>query len=80
MQPPETIQDQIKDVCKDVTHAFFTSYVHDNDFDKLPEKNGPLFRNFLNSVDAACPELKRVVLQTGGKVQIQTANPGKRNR
>ncbi|PLB48513.1 nucleoside-diphosphate-sugar epimerase GsfE [Aspergillus steynii IBT 23096] len=67
MQPAETIQDQIKDVCKDVTHAFFTSYIHDNDFDKLPEKNGPLFRNFLESVDVACPELERVVLQTGGK-------------
>ncbi|KAL3471422.1 hypothetical protein BJX99DRAFT_266740 [Aspergillus californicus] len=63
----ETIVEKIKDICKDVTHAFFTSYIHNNDFSKLHEKNGPLFRNFLESVDEACPDLKRVVLQTGGK-------------
>ncbi|CAG8065385.1 unnamed protein product [Penicillium salamii] len=54
-------------LCKNVTHAFFPSYVHDNDFSVLHVKNGPLFRNFLEATDLACPGLKRVVLQTGGK-------------
>ncbi|KAL4885960.1 hypothetical protein BJY04DRAFT_214153 [Aspergillus karnatakaensis] len=67
LSPRETIVERIKEICKDVTHAFFASYVHDNDFSKLHVKNGPLFRNFLSAVDEACPLLTRVVLQTGGK-------------
>ncbi|KAI2871856.1 hypothetical protein CBS76997_4373 [Aspergillus niger] len=31
------------------------------------DKNGPLFRTFIEAVDLACPKLQRVVLQTGGK-------------
>ncbi|CAG8227724.1 unnamed protein product [Penicillium salamii] len=67
LRPVEEIVEQIRDLCKNVTHAFFTSYVHDNDFSVLHVKNGPLFRNFLEAMDLACPGLKRVVLQTGGK-------------
>lgn len=55
-------------VCKDVTHAFFTSYAHNSDLSKLPERNNPLFRNFLEAIDVACPKLQRMCLQTGGKV------------
>jgi hypothetical protein len=69
LEPAEAIVEKIKKLCKDVTHAFFTSYIHDNDFSKLHVKNGPLFRNFLESVDLACPRLQCVVLQTGGKVR-----------
>jgi hypothetical protein len=68
LKPAETIVDQIKSICKDVTHAYFTSYVHSMDFSTLAEKNCPLFRNFLDAVDTACPNLERVCLQTGGKV------------
>lgn len=60
----------LKDVCSDVTHAFFTSYVHSDDFRLLRDKNVPLFRNFLDSVDTVCPKLQRVCLQTGGKVSL----------
>ncbi|KGO66507.1 hypothetical protein PITC_012250 [Penicillium italicum] len=67
LQPVETIINVIKTICKDVTHAYFTSYVHSMDFSKLAEKNCPLFRNFLDAVDAACPKLERICLQTGGK-------------
>ncbi|CAG7951968.1 unnamed protein product [Penicillium salamii] len=67
LRPVEEIVEQIRGLCKNVTHAFFTSYVHDNDFSVLHVKNGPLFRNFLEATDLACPGLKRVVLQTGGK-------------
>ncbi|GAQ45726.1 hypothetical protein AtubIFM61612_010506 [Aspergillus tubingensis] len=63
----ETIISKLKDICAPVTHAYFTSYVHDDDFRVLREKNVPLFRNFLDAVDAVCPGLQRVSLQTGGK-------------
>lgn len=69
----EVIVEKLKELCKNVTHAFFTSYIHDNDFSKLHVKNGPLFRNFIKSVDLACPKLQRVVLQTGGKVRLTLA-------
>lgn len=54
--------------CHDVTHAFFTSYVHVDDFKKLAEYNAPLFKNFLMAIDTvAGKNLQRVCLQTGGK-------------
>ncbi|KAI9923925.1 hypothetical protein ASPWEDRAFT_436420 [Aspergillus wentii DTO 134E9] len=67
LDPLETIVDELKDICKDVTHAYFTSYVHHNDFRVLKEKNVPLFRNFIDAMDTVCPDLQRVCLQTGGK-------------
>ncbi|CAI7672723.1 unnamed protein product [Penicillium bialowiezense] len=67
LKPAETIINEIKTICKDVTHAYFTSYVHSMDFSTLAEKNCPLFRNFLDAVDSACPKLERICLQTGGK-------------
>ena len=71
----DQINAALKDVCSDVTHAFFTSYVHSDDFLLLREKNVPLFRNFLDSVDTVCPKLRRVCLQTGGKVRLSPINP-----
>lgn len=73
LNSPASIVEQIKELCGDVTHAFFTSYIHNNDFSKLHEKNGPLFRNYLEAVDQACPKLQRVVLQTGGKVRCDSS-------
>ncbi|OMP88045.1 hypothetical protein BK809_0002802 [Diplodia seriata] len=54
-------------VCRDVTHAYFASYIHDDDLAKLPEKNVPLFKNFIDIMDQVCPRLQRICLQTGGK-------------
>lgn len=52
-----------------MTHAFFASYVHSDDFKVLKESNLPLFKNFLYAIDAVAGDsLERVVLQTGGKV------------
>lgn len=68
LEPVETIVAKLKNICANVTHAFFTSYVHDDDFKLLRDKNVPLWRNFLDSLDAVCPKLQRVCLQTGGKV------------
>jgi len=67
LSPVSELIEQTKDVCKDVTHAFFTSYVHVDDFKVLKEKNVPLFTNFLDSLDAVAPNLENVCLQTGGK-------------
>ncbi|RDW74616.1 SDR family oxidoreductase [Aspergillus mulundensis] len=67
LEAPEAIVSKIQSLCKSVTHAFFTSYIHNNDPSKLVETNGPLFRNFFEAIDAACPRLERVSLQTGGK-------------
>ncbi|KAI9037295.1 SDR family oxidoreductase [Aspergillus affinis] len=77
LEPKETIVRKMKAICSDVTHAYFTSYIHNNDFFKLAEKNCPLFRNFLEAIDTVCPSLERVCLQTGGKhygVQFQESN------
>lgn len=62
--------DILKKFYAEVTHAYFTSYVHNDYFKTLKEKNIPLFRNFMDAVDAACPKLQRVSLQTGGRVSI----------
>ncbi|KAJ6009000.1 nucleoside-diphosphate-sugar epimerase GsfE [Penicillium canescens] len=76
LEHKETLVRKMKAICSDVTHAYFTSYIHNNDFFKLAEKNCPLFRNFLEAIDTVCPILERVCLQTGGKhygVQFQEA-------
>jgi hypothetical protein len=70
LSPVSELIEQQKEICKDVTHAFFTSYVHVNDFKLLKEKNVPLFANFLDSLDAVAPNLENVCLQTGGKVRL----------
>lgn len=70
LEPVDKIVNDLKDVTADVTHAYFTSYVHHDDFRLLKEKNIPLFRNFMDAIDLACPKLERVSLQTGGKVRI----------
>ncbi|KAF4771362.1 hypothetical protein N7455_007876 [Penicillium solitum] len=67
LEPVERIAEQMKGLCNEVTHAYFTSYIHSDDFKLLREKNVPLFRNFIDSLDRSCPKLQRVCLQTGGK-------------
>lgn len=66
----ETITAQLTPVCSDVTHAFFTSYVHSDDFSVLRNANVPLFKNFLSAIDEVARDtLQGVCLQTGGKVR-----------
>lgn len=70
LDPLESIIAKIEPYCFDVTHAYFTSYVHNDNFDILKEKNVPLFKNFLTAIDTVAGEsLQRVCLQTGGKVR-----------
>ena len=69
LEPVETIIQKMVPYCQDISHAFYTSYVHTDDFTKLRDLNVPLFENFLTALDlVAGTSLQRVCLQTGGKV------------
>lgn len=69
LAPLEEVIQAMESHCSGVTHAYFTSYVHIDNFKLLAETNIPLFENFLNAIDAVAGDsLQRVCLQTGGKV------------
>ncbi|PVH84975.1 NAD(P)-binding protein [Cadophora sp. DSE1049] len=63
----ETLADQMRELCAHVTHAYFSSYVHRDDFAKLNKANSALFENFLKALLKIAPGLENVTLQTGGK-------------
>lgn len=54
-------------VCSGVTHAYFSSYIHKDDFAELNTANETLFSNFLDALLAVAPSLENCTLQTGGK-------------
>lgn len=65
----DSIIPKLEPLCRQVTHAFFTSYVHNDDISKLRDLNEPLFQNFLITIDTVAKDsLQRICLQTGGKV------------
>jgi nucleoside-diphosphate-sugar epimerase len=64
---PEELSDSMRDVCAKVTHAYFSSYVHKDDFAELNSANQALFENFLRALIKVTPKLEAVCLQTGGK-------------
>lgn len=66
-KPPEELAASLKTVAKDVTHAYFSSYVHRDDFAELNSANSQLFENFLSALVQTAPKLENVTLQTGGK-------------
>lgn len=70
LEPLDGIIKQLSKVCKNVTHAYFASYIHVDDFKSLRDKNVPLFQNFLEAIDIVAPKLERVCLQTGNKVEV----------
>ena len=63
----ETPADQMRELCARVTHAYFSSYVHRDDFAELNKANSALFENFLKALLKVAPGLENVTLQTGGK-------------
>lgn len=70
LAPVNELIQKLEKCCKGVTHAYYTSYVHTDDFSKLANFNVPLFENFLTAIDAvAMDTLQRVCLQTGAKVR-----------
>ena len=62
-----SLSGKMKDLCGPVTHAFFSSYVHKDDFAELNTANQQLFENFLKALVETAPNLENVLLQTGGK-------------
>ncbi|CZS77703.1 unnamed protein product [Fusarium graminearum] len=58
---------EMKETCAEVTHAYFSSYVHHDDFKELNRANASLFENFLDALITVAPKLECCVLQTGGK-------------
>lgn len=66
-QDVRVLVEQMKDVCSMVTHAYFCSYVHKDDFNELNSANAALFEKFLESLERVAQSLQNVTLQTGGK-------------
>lgn len=57
--------------CEEVIHAFFTSYVHIDDFSKLRDMNVPLFENFIDVIGKVYLKLGIICLQTGERISIR---------
>ncbi|KAK5706454.1 hypothetical protein LTR97_001442 [Elasticomyces elasticus] len=57
----------MRDTCGGVTHAYFSSYVHKDDFAELNAANKALFENFLTALLDVATVLENCTLQTGGK-------------
>jgi nucleoside-diphosphate-sugar epimerase len=62
-----SLVEKMKEVCEPVTHAYFCSYLHKDDFAESDTANTALFENFIEALDKAAPRLENVTLQTGGK-------------
>lgn len=79
-QPSDILITQMRQAgCGDVTHAYFSSYVHRDGFEELAAANTALFENFLVAIQAVTVggenQLANVTLQTGGKYYNVHAAP-----
>jgi nucleoside-diphosphate-sugar epimerase len=66
-EEPAALVEQMRDVCAPVTHAYFSSYIHRDDFGELNKVNSALFENFLQALVKVATSLENCTLQTGGK-------------
>ena len=57
----------MRELCGPVTHAYFSSYVHRDDFSELNKANSELLENFLQALLKVATSLENCTLQTGGK-------------
>jgi nucleoside-diphosphate-sugar epimerase len=64
---PDDLVEKMRPICSGVTHAFFSSYIHKDNFEELNVANEKLFTNFLDALIAVAPGLENCTLQTGGK-------------
>lgn len=60
----------MREPCASVTHAYFSSYVHRDDFMELNSANQALFENFLTALLEVAPKLENCTLQTGGTQEV----------
>lgn len=73
----ETLASEMGDTCRNVTNAYFSSYVHKDDFAELNSANQALFENFLLALVKVAPALENVALQTGGKYYNVSPSPAR---
>ncbi|KAL4863148.1 hypothetical protein BDV12DRAFT_177842 [Aspergillus spectabilis] len=69
-QPVEVVKALLKEKINDVESVdvvFFCAYIQTGDFQSLRKVNTDLLRTAIESISAVSPELKAVILQTGGK-------------
>jgi hypothetical protein len=66
-QTPDALVKAMRGVCDDETHAYFSSYVHKDDFAGWNTANSSLFENFLTALLEVSPNRENCTLQTGGK-------------
>ena len=66
-QSASSLVKKMQSACDTVTHAYFSSYVHRDDFAELNSANRALFENFLSALVEVAPSLENCTLQTGGK-------------
>ena len=64
---PDQLAQEMRPICTDVTHAYFSSYIHKDDFKELNVANRSLFENFLQALLNVATNLQNCTLQTGGK-------------
>ncbi|MCJ1441275.1 MAG: hypothetical protein MMC23_001761 [Stictis urceolatum] len=66
-QPPSYLVQLMEDTCSPVTHAYYTSYIHKDDFAERSTANRALFENFLGAFTETAPRLENVTLQTSSR-------------
>jgi nucleoside-diphosphate-sugar epimerase len=66
-ESPDVLAKKMQSECAQVTHTYFSSYVHKDDFAELNVANRALFENFLRALLKVAPLLENCTLQTGGK-------------
>ncbi|KAF8249118.1 hypothetical protein K440DRAFT_654265 [Wilcoxina mikolae CBS 423.85] len=60
------LSEKVPDVAA-ITHVYFTAYTSAPDFQKLRDINTLMLRNAVLAVDALCPSLQCITLQSGSK-------------
>jgi nucleoside-diphosphate-sugar epimerase len=63
----EQLVQEMSSLCADVTHAYFSSYIHKDTFTELNIANCSLFESFLEALLEVAKGLQNCTLQTGGK-------------
>ena len=53
---------EMEGVCEPVTHAYFCSYIHKDDFTELNAANSKLFENFVDAIERVAKGLKNITL------------------
>ncbi|KAH7069579.1 hypothetical protein BKA63DRAFT_545243 [Paraphoma chrysanthemicola] len=66
-EEPSKLIEKMSPLCADVTHAYFSSYIHKDDFKELNIANEALFSNFVDALTTVAKKLQNITLQTGGK-------------